>query len=431
MPATEEAVSTAIAPMSREELALAAASLHHPRLPPVTIPEDGSLTPQAAAVVAVLQSPTLRAARARRGVAAAQLVQAGILPNPQLSGSMDFPIAGATDGTVNAFGIGATWDVTSLIGREAAMSAARHGAEAVDLEIAWQEWQTALAAKLHATRVLWLSQQREELARQAEEATSIAREAETSAEEGLVTVVERDAAGALAQRRRVALYAAEAALRSESSLLRQSLGLPSGTRVVVTDPGDASAPPARSLEEQASTIDQSRLDLAALRAGYAAQEEKVRGAILSQFPKIGLGLTRARDTTDVGTIGFGITLDLPIFDRGQGRIAMETATRQQLFDELAARTFEARADVARAYEDLEAVAIQIAEAEGSVDRLSKLANSLEAARREGLTDIVQLNQARNDLGEAKVEALKARQQEAELRLAVEVATGRLLGGPGR
>jgi hypothetical protein len=160
MPATEEAVSTAIAPMSREELALAAASLHHPRLPPVTIPEDGSLTPQAAAVVAVLQSPTLRAARARRGVAAAQLVQAGILPNPQLSGSMDFPIAGATDGTVNAFGIGATWDVTSLIGREAAMSAARHGAEAVDLEIAWQEWQTALAAKLHATRVLWLSQQR-------------------------------------------------------------------------------------------------------------------------------------------------------------------------------------------------------------------------------------------------------------------------------
>jgi outer membrane protein TolC len=279
--------------------------------------------------------------------------------------------------------------------------------------------------------VLWLSQQREELARQAEEATSIAREAETSAEEGLVTVVERDAAGALAQRRRVALYAAEAALRSESSLLRQSLGLPSGTRVVVTDPGDASAPPARSLEEQASTIDQSRLDLAALRAGYAAQEEKVRGAILSQFPKIGLGLTRARDTTDVGTIGFGITLDLPIFDRGQGRIAMETATRQQLFDELAARTFEARADVARAYEDLEAVAIQIAEAEGSVDRLSKLANSLEAARREGLTDIVQLNQARNDLGEAKVEALKARQQEAELRLAVEVATGRLLGGPGR
>lgn len=430
-PATDETVSGAIAPMARDDLARAAASLHHPTLPPVVIPEDGSLTPQAAAVVAVIQSPSLRATRARRGVAAAQLVQAGILPNPQLSASMDFPVAGATDGTVNAFGIGATWDITSLITRGAARGAAGHEVDALDLEIAWQEWQTALAAKLHATRVLWLSRQRDELTHQVHEASGLAREAEANATAGLVTSVERDAASALVQRRRSALYAAEASLRSESSLLRQSLGLPGGARVLVADPGDSPRTPAPTPEELASSIDQSRLDLAALRAGYEAQEERVRGAVLSQFPKIGLGFTQARDTGNVGTIGFGITLDLPIFDHAQGRIAVETATRQQLFDELAARTFEARADAARAYDDLDAAALQTAEADRTVDRLSNLVSSLDAARHERLTDIVQLNQARNDLADAKVEALKLRQQEAELRLAIEVATGRLLGGPGR
>src|SRR5262249_54489748 len=104
MPATNEAIAAANQPLSIDELSRAAAELRHPLLPPVTIGQDGSLTPQGAAVVAVLQNPALRAARSRRGVAAAQVLQAGILPNPQLSASMDFPVAGETDGTVNAFG---------------------------------------------------------------------------------------------------------------------------------------------------------------------------------------------------------------------------------------------------------------------------------------------------------------------------------------
>jgi outer membrane protein TolC len=395
----------------------------------VEIGADGSLTPRGAAVVAVLQNPALRAARSKRGVAAAQLLQAGILPNPQLSAGMDFPIAGSTDGAVNAFSLGATWDITALISREQEQSAASHEAEAVDLEIAWQEWQAAMGAKLHAVRVLWLSVQRDELAAQVARAERAGSEAEANARAGLVTVIESEAAAALVQKRRAALLAVGASLVTESAALREALGLPPGARVrIVSDPreNEGALP---SADELSSAVDRGRLDIAALRAGYASQEAKLHGAVLSQFPKIGLGITRARDTSNVGTIGFGITLDLPIFDRGQGRIAIERATREQLFEELAARVFEARSEASGALEDLGAVGPQVQEAQRTADRLGALAQRLNEARTGGDADIVQLTQAQDDAADAAIDAIRLRQQEAELRVALEVATGQLIGNP--
>src|SRR5262249_55399528 len=147
------------------------------------------------------------------------------------------------------------------------------------------------------------------------------------------------------------------------------------------------------------------------------------------FPRIGLGITRARDTTDVGTIGFGVTLDLPIFDRGQGRIAIERATRRMLFDELAARTFEAEADAGRALAELAGIEAQVEEARRTSERLRALAQRLGEARGRGDADVVQLSQAQNDAADAAIDLMHLRQQQAELRIALEVATGALMGEP--
>ena len=86
----------------------------------------------------------------------------------------------------------------------------------------------------------------------------------------------------------------------------------------------------------------------------------LRAAILAQFPKLNLGFNAARDTSAIRTIGLGVTIDIPIFDRNQGAIATETATRQKLFDEFAARVFTARSDIATAAEDIEATNKQLA-----------------------------------------------------------------------
>src|SRR5207237_8633779 len=137
--------------------------------------------------------------------------------------SMELPLQSRTSGgekTVAAFGIGASWDVTALITRDANRSSAERSALSINLDTAWQEWQTALAAKLHATRILWLSRQRDELVAQADEAFTLANQSEDNARAGLITFVERDAAATLLQRRRSALLAAGAALRSEAMLAR-------------------------------------------------------------------------------------------------------------------------------------------------------------------------------------------------------------------
>ena len=46
----------------------------------------------------------------------------------------------------------------------------------------------------------------------------------------------------------------------------------------------------------------------ALQAGYGAQDQRYRAALLAQFPSLNIGLARARDSSDVYSNVLGITL---------------------------------------------------------------------------------------------------------------------------
>jgi len=61
---------------------------------PLTIDLRRGIGPDEAAAIALYSNPALRAIRDRRGLAAAQLVQAGILPNPVVSYSRDYVTGG-------------------------------------------------------------------------------------------------------------------------------------------------------------------------------------------------------------------------------------------------------------------------------------------------------------------------------------------------
>jgi outer membrane protein TolC len=97
----------------------------------------------------------------------------------------------------------------------------------------------------------------------------------------------------------------------------------------------------RSLEDLADR----RPDLIALQLGYRSQDEKFRGSIVGQFPALTFGPSYARDTSDVRSFGPQLTMDLPIFDRNQGNVAIEKATREQLRAEFAARLSAAHSEV--------------------------------------------------------------------------------------
>jgi hypothetical protein len=86
----------------------------------------------------VLNNPDLRAARAKLGVGAAQVLQAGILPNPPVTVSYPFIIAGP----------GITQDVKSILLLGTKGEAAQNAASEISATLLWQEWQTIGKARL-------------------------------------------------------------------------------------------------------------------------------------------------------------------------------------------------------------------------------------------------------------------------------------------
>ncbi len=90
-PLDERAVKESLKAPDKDRIRVQARELKHPILKPIDLDLAKGLTPEGAAVLAVLANPALKAARDKKGVAAAQLLQAGILSNPQLSYNLDFP----------------------------------------------------------------------------------------------------------------------------------------------------------------------------------------------------------------------------------------------------------------------------------------------------------------------------------------------------
>jgi len=144
---------TAAPAVDRVQLEIAAAELQHPILAPLDLDLDDGLSPEEAAVLAVLANPDLRVARDARGIAAAQLIAAGLLPNPVLNGSLDHPHGAGSEETVSAYLAGLSLDIEPLVVRGARREEARARVESVDLGIAWQEWLTAQAAYLDTVRI--------------------------------------------------------------------------------------------------------------------------------------------------------------------------------------------------------------------------------------------------------------------------------------
>src|SRR5439155_135292 len=150
---------------------------------------------------------------------------------------------------------------------------------------------------------------------------------------------------------------------------------------------------------------------------------------LAQFPKINLGFNLARDNSDAKSFGPAATIDLPIFDRNQGVIASETATREKLFDEYVNRIFTARSDVAIALADVAAIDEQIAAAEAALPELENLVRTVREAVDRGSLDVFNLSAARGALYQKRIDVVKLKQQLMQTWIALEIASGQYLPLP--
>jgi outer membrane protein TolC len=424
-PLDRASVDGALVPPAMESVKIVAAQLKHPLLAPIIIDGRDGYSPDEIAVMVVVVSPRLRALRDLRGVAQAQVVQAGVLPNPQLGYSVDRPHGTYDPGVVSAKTLGLSWEVTSLLTRHDLLAAGKAGAKSVDLSVAWQEWQAAQDAQLRATRILSL-ERRLPLARSVEDiaadALARARKAEETHQATIAEVTTLAASWTQAQNVR---FDTEQQLNSERAALNLSLGMTPGTTVPLKL-GKPTLGPGEMLRADAllDGLEERRLDLVALRYGYESEEASLRAAVMAQFPKIGLSVNRMNDTTPIYTRGVGVTVDIPIFDRNQGQIAVAKATRQQLFDEYVARVAEARSEVVQVLAGLAIARAQLGTVEGSLPELSRLVSSLETALKTRNADESMYRDARSALASRQIEQNLLQQEVTELEVALEIATGR-------
>jgi cobalt-zinc-cadmium efflux system outer membrane protein len=428
LPMNQKTISENLKPPSLEAIRIEAKSIQHPILKPIEFNIRDGLSSDEAAILAVIANPTLRAIRDQRGIATAQLLQAGILPNPQFSYSLDVPTGGNTQDTVNAFGLGLGWDITSLIAHGAKQEIARSHAQSVDLDIAWKEWQVAQSARLNIYRLIFTEKElilaRNIVKQRKENLTAVQRGFSI----GAVTGLELDAAKKAYQQALDRVLVLESEQEHERHALNQVLGIPPESKLVLQR--DIRLLLWKNLPTPQKIMDgleDRRLDLLALKKGYESHEAQVRAAILSQFPKINIGLNYARDVSNVITTGFAAAIELPFFDRNQGQIAETRASRKQLFDEYIARVFEAHSKIATILGDMRSLKKQIEGTEQSFQISTQLLETYKKALEEGNADILVYNTARDETDNLQLKILQLKRDLSDMGIALEIAAGEYIG----
>lgn len=396
-----------------------AQKIDRPYLTPQPIDLDAPLTPDALAIIAVLENPDLKAQRARLGVTDAQAFAARLLPDPSVQANFDKLLSGPD--VFNGFGAQLGLDLTQLRTARVTREAGDASKRQVRLDLAWAEWTMAGQARLQGVRVQALTQQRALIQESAASAERLFAATQRAAGRGDV------AGGDLDTRRQALLDANDKARTAERDLataradLNQLLGLPPETILQLAPPAASPIPPASAtLVAQATG---RRLDLQALRTGYGVAEADLHKAVLEQFPNLSLTLAGARDTANNYTLGPAIGFTLPLWNRNRGNIAIAQATREQLKAEYDARLFQTRAEIDAAVNGVMALRHQRDALAGQLPALQRFAESTARAAKRGDLAPATAETNAQALRDRRLALLQLDQQIAEQTIALELLSG--------
>ncbi|WP_175152817.1 TolC family protein [Paraburkholderia ultramafica] len=327
---------------------------------------------------ALEHSPDVRRAERELQIATAHKYADGLLPDPQLSISTDRPGAA---GFVPAFMVGLSYEVSALVDHPAKQRGATAALEKQQFALQWTKWQVANRAyALYVTNVS-LARVEAEVEQLVLHEQVFDNRMQQALARGDVT---RDIAVQSDTAYRDSLQQLDTLgqdhLRAQQELAAL-LDLPPGTRLILAAPPEPYDVPPDAVRDALANLGQRRPDLLALRAGYAEQDERYRAALLGQFPRLDIGVTRGRDTSAIYTSGIAVTVTLPLFNGNRGNIAVEKATRESLYEEYTQRLKEAHAAVDNIVANMNLLDDQLRNArslEASLDGAMRQARSAHA-----------------------------------------------------
>jgi len=368
--------------------------------------------------LAVLNNPDLKAARLQAGVAEAQLLEAGLLPDPVVNGGL------SQSSVRTGYSIGLSEDLQALILRDAAKAAARAHERDVNLQILWQEWQVAEKARelfiqteadarlrriLTANRDLLAERYRQDQAAfERHDATAAAVTADSAA------LNDADA-----QLRRL-----ETQINDTSHALNQLLGLQPETKLRFTGSAEFRALSRREFQSAVAALPRRRADLQALQAGYQSQEETLREAVLAQFPAMSAGVQQGKSAEEgVHTIGFTVNVTLPIFNRNRGQIAIQRATHAVLFQTYQARLDQAVSEADQLWQAAQIMARQLQDLQARLPSEEKIAAAAKRSFQRGNLDAATYVGLELNFQAEQAEAIRLRASLDQAQAALETLLG--------
>jgi len=329
-------------------------------------------------------NPDLRAAREKLGVAAAQVVEADLLPNPQIGVSYPFYLAGP--GGSDAFSVSVAQDLRSLLLRPTRLEIAGSAAGAINASLLWQEWQTLGKARLLFVDIV--SGERAEKALQRnrkflQERFDLTSAAIKQGNAPLATLSPDLVAVGDVERSYDDLERLQLSRRHQLNAL---LGLAPDAPLPLAGASEIPHVDAQRIRRDLANLADRRPDLVALQYGYRSEDAKLRQAILSQFPNLVIGLVGGRDSSSIYSFGPQASFELPLFNRNEGAIALEQATREALNREFNARLTAAAGEIGALQSEQALLARQLASIEPRLKEARLIADKAEAAFKQGLFD---------------------------------------------
>ncbi len=372
------------------------------------------------AALAVLNDPDLAAARARHGAAQADLLSAGLLPDPSISGGFAALVSGP--GNVPAISGSLAQDLSALITYRVNVRAAKAGLASVDAGILWQEWQ--VAGQAQALCIAIDADEKTIASLQTDSAAlgqvNTATQAQVNA--GNLTLAASSASLAALAANQTALNGAIQTRDQDRNQLDALLGLHPGTEVPVILPAVTQISPALTAQAIAS-LPMRRPDLIALRFGYEQADAKLRAAILTQFLPITIGGTGGRDTTNVWSAGPQLTLNLPLFNRNRGGIVSASAARAQLAAQFTASLASADASAEALLARIYVLQAESRSADAQAQTAAGMAAQSQAAFENGSLDAQSAVNLQTAAGDRQREAIALHAQLATANLALNTMLG--------
>lgn len=311
----------------------------------------GGLTADEAVEVAILNNPRLQATWMNIGMARADFVQAGLLSNPSLGGSLRFPSGG---GLAN-FEAAIAQNIADLWRIPARKRAAGADLEQTILNLARQAADLTADARIAYYRAVGAT----ELHQVAHENLTIARQllelAVGRQEAGAGTELDVNLSQGEVLEAELAVEAARLDLDESRRTLARLLGLAFDPQTLgLVDELPTAFDGHFEAERVIEHARQKRLDIRAAERAVAAAEAGLREERVRVWPLAELGVSAERgerkslSSSDEGTdfvIGPTWELELPLFDQNQAQIAKAEFAHEQARRELESVGREATQDV--------------------------------------------------------------------------------------